>query len=98
MRYCESICCGGLQHYWAKRVHCLRIGTAHAPGAPTAESLTEALSHTVLPDVAARAHAVAASVRSDGAEIAARQLINEVSRIALGNEFSHLGRTAARRS
>src|SRR5438477_11018009 len=63
------------QHYWAKSVHLLGIGTAHAPGAPTADSLTEALSHTIQPDVAARARAVAASVRTDGAEIAARRLI-----------------------
>ena len=86
------------QHYWAKRVHHLGIGTAHAPGAPTADSLTEALSHTVQPDVAARARAVAASVRSDGAEIAARRLIDEVSRSAFGNEFPHIGQTAAGRN
>jgi len=67
------------QHYWAKRIHDLGIGTAHAPGAPTAGSLTEALSHTLQPDMAARARAVAASVRTDGAEIAARRLIDEVS-------------------
>jgi vancomycin aglycone glucosyltransferase len=73
------------QHYWAKRVHQLGIGTAHAPGAPTADSLTEALSRTIQPDVASRARAVAASVRTDGAEIAARRLIGEVSRTALGN-------------
>ena len=75
------------QHYWAKRVHHLGIGTAHAPGAPTADSLTKALSHTLQPDVAARARAFASSVRNDGAAIAAQQLIDEVSRGALGNEF-----------
>jgi len=75
------------QHYWAKRVHDLGIGTAHAPGAPAADSLTAALSHTLQPDVAARARAVAGSVRTDGAEIAARRLIDEVSRGALRNEF-----------
>ncbi len=73
------------QHYWAKRVHLLGIGTAHAPGAPTADTLTEALSHSIQPHVAARARAVAASVRTDGADIAARRLIGEVSRTALGN-------------
>ena len=71
------------QHYWAKRVHLLGIGTAHAPGASTADSLTEALSHFLQPDVAARARALAASVRTDGAEIAARRLIDDVSRSAL---------------
>jgi vancomycin aglycone glucosyltransferase len=83
------------QHYWARRVHHLGIGTAHVPGAPTADSLTEALSHTLQPDVAARARAVAASVRTDGAEIAARRLIDEVSRSAPGTEFPQ---TAAGRS
>ena len=71
------------QHYWAKRVHHLGIGTAHAPGAPTAGSLTEALSRTLQPDLAVRARSVAASVRTDGAEAAARRLIDEVSRRAL---------------
>ena len=68
------------QHYWAQEIHHLGIGTAHAPGAPTADSLTEALSHTLQPDVAARARAVAASVRTDGAEIAARRLMAADSR------------------
>jgi vancomycin aglycone glucosyltransferase len=67
------------QHYWAKRVHDLGIGTAHAPGAPTADSLTKALSRTLQPDIVARARAFAPSVRTDGAEIAARRLIDQVS-------------------
>jgi vancomycin aglycone glucosyltransferase len=71
------------QHYWAQRVHQLGIGTAHAPGAPTADSLTKALSHTLQPDVAVRARSVATSVRTDGAEVAARRLIDGVSRSAL---------------
>jgi vancomycin aglycone glucosyltransferase len=76
------------QHYWASRVHQLGIGTAHAPGAPSADSLTEALSRTLQPDVAARARTVAASVRIDGAEVAARRLIDEFSRSAPGHEFT----------
>ena len=72
------------QHYWASRVRHLGIGTAHAPGAPTADSVAEALSHTIRPDIAARAHAPSAALmRTDGAEIAARRLIGEVSRTAL---------------
>jgi vancomycin aglycone glucosyltransferase len=63
------------QHYWAQRVQYLGIGTAHAPGALTADSLTEALRRTLQPDVAIRARSVAASVRTDGAEVAARRLI-----------------------
>jgi vancomycin aglycone glucosyltransferase len=61
--------------YWAQRIHHLGIGTAHAPGTPTANSLTSALEHTVHPDVAARAQSIAPTVRSDGAQAAARRLI-----------------------
>jgi vancomycin aglycone glucosyltransferase len=69
------------QHYWAKRVQELGIGTAHAPGALTADSLTEALSQTLKPDIAIRARSVAAMVRTDGAEVAARRLINIISEV-----------------
>jgi vancomycin aglycone glucosyltransferase len=40
------------QHYWAQRVHGLRIGTAHPPVVPTTDSLATALSHALQPDVA----------------------------------------------
>ena len=63
------------QHYWAQRIHHLGIGTAHAPGAPTTESLTSALEHTLQPDVAARARSIAAAMRREGALAAARRLI-----------------------
>jgi vancomycin aglycone glucosyltransferase len=63
------------QHYWAQRVHQLGIGSAHAPGTPTAGSLTGALEHALQPDVAARAKSIAAAVRRDGALIAARSVI-----------------------
>ncbi|AHI00440.1 glycosyltransferase [Kutzneria albida] len=63
------------QPYWARRVHELGIGTAHAPGAPTADSLTEALSHALRPDVAAKAELLAGEVRPDGADLAAQLLI-----------------------
>jgi vancomycin aglycone glucosyltransferase len=65
------------QHYWARRVHELGIGAAHAPGAPSAESLSEALSLTLEPGIMARTRTFASSVRTDGAEIAARRLIEE---------------------
>jgi vancomycin aglycone glucosyltransferase len=64
------------QHYWAQRVQSLGIGTAHAPGAPTTESLTSALERTLQADVAVRARSVASAVRGDGAQVAARQLID----------------------
>ncbi|AHG93717.1 glycosyl transferase family 28 (plasmid) [Gemmatirosa kalamazoonensis] len=63
------------QHYWARRVDDLGIGTAHAPGAPTAASLTRALERALQPDVRTRARTVAAAVRTDGADVAARRLI-----------------------
>ncbi len=72
------------QHYWAKRVEELGVGIAHTPGAPSAGSLGEALGRTLLPDVADRARALAASMRADGTEIAARRLIEGVSRGVLG--------------
>jgi len=64
------------QHYWAQRIDGLGIGRAHAPGAPTAGSLTEALRHALQPDVADRARRIAGAVRTDGADAAARQLIS----------------------
>jgi len=63
------------QHYWAQRVHILGIGAAHAPSAPTIDSLAGALDRTLLPDVAARARSIAAAVRRDGTQIAAERLI-----------------------
>jgi vancomycin aglycone glucosyltransferase len=63
------------QHYWAQRIQHLGLGTAHAPGAPTAESLTSALESALHHDVAARARSIAAMVRSDGARIAALRLV-----------------------
>jgi len=63
------------QHYWARRIHHLGIGSAHAPGTPTTESLASALEHAVRPCVAARAVSFATMVRSDGAHAAAQRLI-----------------------
>lgn len=67
------------QHYWAQRVHILGIGTAHAPSAPTSDSLASALGRTLRPDVAARARSIAAAVRRDGTEIAAQRLLARCS-------------------
>ncbi|HYT73877.1 MAG TPA: glycosyltransferase [Vicinamibacterales bacterium] len=66
------------QHYWAQRIHPLGIGTAHAPGAPTTDSLRGALEHTLHPDVAGRAQSIAAAVRRDGAQSAAQRLMTAV--------------------
>jgi vancomycin aglycone glucosyltransferase len=63
------------QHYWAQRVDRLGIGTAHAPGTPTTDSLSGALMHTLQPDVAAHAQSIATAVHRDGAQAAAQRLI-----------------------
>jgi vancomycin aglycone glucosyltransferase len=63
------------QHYWARRVHDLGIGVAHASGAPTVDSLTAALSEALRSNVATRARAIADNVRRDGAAVAVRRLI-----------------------
>lgn len=63
------------QHYWARRVHELGVGTAHLPGTPTPESLTRALERTLQPGVAGRARSVADAVRRDGARVAAQRLV-----------------------
>jgi len=62
------------QHYWARRVEELGIGTTQAPSAPTTESLTRALARVLDPGVADRARSVARHVRADGARIAAERL------------------------
>ncbi len=63
------------QPYWAQRVSDLGIGCAHAPGVPTADSLTAALDHALAPSVAARARSVGSAMGSTGARIAAENLI-----------------------
>ncbi|GIG90353.1 glycosyltransferase [Plantactinospora endophytica] len=62
------------QHYWAGRVEQLGIGVAHAPGVPTADSLTSALKCALQPDVAERARSVAAVVRRDGTQLAVERM------------------------
>lgn len=68
------------QHYWAQRVDQLGIGRAHAPGMPSSDSLTKALVQSLIPEVTARAKSFASAMRSDGAQVAALQLIATVSK------------------
>ncbi|MCO1580235.1 glycosyltransferase [Crossiella sp. SN42] len=63
------------QHYFAERVQALGVGFAHARGVPTTDSLIEALTQVLRPEVAARAKEVAGQVRTDGTLVAARLLI-----------------------
>jgi vancomycin aglycone glucosyltransferase len=71
---------GGDQPYWAGRVADLGIGAAHDGPAPTTESLSAALGTSLTPDTRARAAAVAGTIRTDGATVAARLLVEAVSR------------------
>jgi vancomycin aglycone glucosyltransferase len=68
------------QPYWAQRVRDLGIGTTHAPGAPTAESLAAALAAALRPEVAMRAGVFADLVLDDGARVAARRLVDDIVR------------------
>ncbi|WP_327117370.1 glycosyltransferase [Nocardia sp. NBC_01730] len=68
------------QPYWASRVAELGIGTGHDGPTPTAESLSSALEIALTPETGARAAAVAATVRTDGAERAANLLLGMIGR------------------
>ena len=68
------------QPYWAGRVAELGIGAAHDGPTPTFESLSAALKTALTPQTRARATAVADQVRTDGATVAAKLLLDEISR------------------
>ena len=71
----------GDQPYWAGRVADLGIGVAHDGPAPTTESLSAALSTVLTPETRARATAVASTIRTDGATVAAKLLLDAISRV-----------------
>ncbi|MDX8480502.1 glycosyltransferase [Mesorhizobium sp. VK24D] len=66
----------GDQPYWARRVAELGIGAAHEGPTPTAESLSAALETALASETRIRASEVARSVRADGAEVAAKLLVD----------------------
>ena len=66
---------GGDQVYWAGRVAELGIGAAHDGPTPTVGSLSAALRTALTPETRARATAVAAGVRTDGATTAAKLVV-----------------------
>ena len=68
------------QPYWAGRVADLGIGAAHDGPTPTTESLSAALGTALAPETRARATAVADTIRTDGATVAAKRLLDAVSR------------------
>ena len=68
------------QPYWAGRVAELGIGAAHDGPTPTVESLSAALETALAPETRARATAVAGTIRTDGATVAAKLLLDEIKR------------------
>jgi vancomycin aglycone glucosyltransferase len=68
------------QPYFAGRVADLGIGTAHDGPTPTTKSLSAVLKTALAPETRARATAVAGTIRTDGAAVAATLLLDTVSR------------------
>ena len=66
---------GGEQPYWAGRVTELGIGAAHDGPTPTTRSLADALRTALTVETRARASALAGSIRTDGAPVAAGLLL-----------------------
>lgn len=67
------------QHYWARRVHELGAGVAHSGPKPTTDSLTDVLRRALEPEFAQRARSIAARMRVDGAQAAARLIVGLAS-------------------
>ncbi|MFE6838290.1 glycosyltransferase [Streptomyces sp. NPDC057705] len=67
---------GADQPYFAGRVAELGIGAAHDGPTPAFESLSAALKTALAPETRARATAVAAAFRTDGAKVAAELLLD----------------------
>jgi vancomycin aglycone glucosyltransferase len=68
------------QPYWAQRVAALGIGAAHQGPNPTFESISAALKTALAPETRAKAVAIASTIRTDGAEVAANLLVEMVGR------------------
>ena len=64
------------QPYWAQRVAELGIGAAHDGPTPTYDSLSAALTVALAPETHERARSLAAEIRTDGATIAAKLLVD----------------------
>ena len=70
----------------------LGIGAAHDGPTPTAESLSAALRTALAPETRARASAVAGTIRTDGATVAAKLLLDAVSRESVASvRVNHAG-------
>ena len=67
------------QPYWAARVAELGIGAAHDGPTPSSESLSAVLRTALSPETIEGATAVACTIRTDGAVVAAKLLLDLVS-------------------
>ncbi|MBT2442485.1 glycosyltransferase family 1 protein [Streptomyces sp. ISL-36] len=71
---------GADQPYWAGRVTELGIGVAPEGPTPTTESVSAALKTALAPETHMRATAVAGTIRTDGAAVAAKLLLDTAGR------------------
>jgi vancomycin aglycone glucosyltransferase len=70
----------GDQPHWARRVSELGIGAGHDGPAPTFESFSAALKTALAPETGARATAISGTIRTDGAAVTAKLLLDLISR------------------
>jgi vancomycin aglycone glucosyltransferase len=75
------------QPSWAGRVADLGIGAAHDGPTPTVESLSAALGVSLKPETRARATAMAGRIRTDGATVAAKLILDEIKARRAENEM-----------
>jgi vancomycin aglycone glucosyltransferase len=68
------------QPYWASRVTELGIGAAHDGPIPRTGTLLAPLTKALAPETRKRAAAIAKTIRSDGAMIAAELLVAAIRR------------------
>ncbi len=73
------------QPYWARRVADLGIGAAHEGPGVTVRSLSAALATALTPQIRAGAAEVAGTIRTDGAAVASRLLLDSVTRRCAGS-------------
>ena len=66
----------GDQRSWAARVAELGIGVAHEGPTPTVDSLSAALTTALAPQTRTRARAAASMIRTNGATVAAKLLLD----------------------
>lgn len=66
------------QPYWASRVAELGIGAAHDGPTPSFGSLSAAIAIALAPETGTRAASVARTIRSDGAQLAAKLLLDAI--------------------